>query len=122
MGGWTQGTVVSSPCRMGIWLWEAMESQSVGVEREQSGVLGLHGSQGQQILALGHCWMLLDTMETLRPGAPPPPGAAWSASGQREKGQQEKVLGGSQSGVSRWSGLSARDTERPSCRKLAVAL
>ena len=57
---------------MGIWLWEAMESQSVGVEREQSGVLGLHGSQGQQILALGHCWMLLDTMETLRPGAPPP--------------------------------------------------
>ena len=66
MGGWTQGTVVSSPCRMGIWLWEAMESQSVGVEREQSGVLGLHGSQGQQILALGHCWMLLDTMEELR--------------------------------------------------------
>ena len=32
--------------RMRFWLQEAMELQSVGVEREQSGVPGPHGGQG----------------------------------------------------------------------------
>ena len=32
--------------RMSFWLQEAMEPQSVGVEREHSGVPGLHGGQG----------------------------------------------------------------------------
>jgi hypothetical protein len=39
---------------VGIWLWEAAESQSAGVEREQSGASGPYGSQRQQVLSLGH--------------------------------------------------------------------
>jgi hypothetical protein len=31
--------------RVGIWLWEAMELQSTGIEREQSRVSGLHRAQ-----------------------------------------------------------------------------
>lgn len=58
---------VHSPClKVGVWLWEGTELQSVGVRREQSGVPGPHRGQNQQVLALGHRRRLLYTMEELR--------------------------------------------------------
>ena len=58
-------------CWVGVWLWEATEPQSAGVEMEQSGVPEPHRVQGQQVLALGHHRMLLDTVEELRTGGDP---------------------------------------------------
>jgi hypothetical protein len=43
----------------------------VGVEREQSGIPGPHGVQGQQVLALGHHRTSLDNSEELRTGGGP---------------------------------------------------
>ena len=80
-------------------MWEAMENQYAGVEREQSRVPGPHGSQGRQVLALGHHKMSLDTAEKLRMGGGPRVAVV--------PGAQGKVLGGSCVGKSPWSGLAA---------------
>ena len=53
LGGQMWETAASSPHHQ-VWLWEATESQSEGVEREQSGVPGSHRSQVQQVLGLRH--------------------------------------------------------------------
>ena len=55
--------------------------EGAGVER----VPGPHGSQGQQILALGHFRTLLDTAEELRTGGVPQEWLSLSQ-GRREKG------------------------------------
>jgi hypothetical protein len=51
-----------------------------------------------------------------------PHGLPGLSQGQRENGQGEKVLGGSCAGKSLWSGLVARNAERPSCGRLDPAL
>lgn len=54
-----------------------------GVKRKQSRVPGFHGSQGQQILVLGHHRMSQYTTEELRMGGTP--GAVKPAQHRREK-------------------------------------
>ena len=56
-------------------------------------VPGPHGSQGQQILALGHFRTLLDTAEELRTGGAPQEWLSLSQ-GRREKGREERTLSG----------------------------
>jgi hypothetical protein len=90
--------VLSPCCRLSIWLWEATEPQSVGVEREQSGIPGPHGVQGQQVLALGYHRTSLDTTEDLR--------IKWGSQGSSEH-----------TGYSLWLGLAAENSGRPSHRR-----
>ena len=67
-----------------IWLWEAMEPQFTGVEREQSEVPGLYESQGRQVLAVGHLRTLIDSTEELRMGGGPRRGSVCAgAEGKR---------------------------------------
>jgi hypothetical protein len=73
--------------------------QGKGVEREQSGVPGLHRSQEQQVLALGHHRMLLDTEEELRTGRGPG-GSSVCPRVKEKRGQEEKALGSSHQGES----------------------
>ena len=55
--------------------WDPSQQGGGGLGREQSRMPGLHGGQGQQVLALGHHRTSLDTAEELRMGGglvPPP--------------------------------------------------
>ena len=55
LGRWMWRTAAYSlPAWVGIWLWEATDPQSTGVEREQYRFSALHGGQRWQVLSLGH--------------------------------------------------------------------